>query len=110
MIAKNTTIPTKQQQTYSTAADNQTAVTIKVYQGERPIAAQNRLLGNFDLTDIPAAARGIPHCRRADATVVIAGLLGPYGAASPYSFVQALPVFTQSLRMLWVTRHSLVLA
>ncbi|MCF6227639.1 MAG: molecular chaperone DnaK, partial [Planctomycetes bacterium] len=60
LIAKNTTIPTKQQQTYSTAADNQTAVTIKVYQGERPIAAQNRLLGNFDLTDIPAAARGVP--------------------------------------------------
>ncbi|MEE9311987.1 MAG: molecular chaperone DnaK [Planctomycetota bacterium] len=60
LIPKNTTIPTKKNQTYSTAADNQTAVTIKVYQGERPIAAQNRLLGNFDLTDIPAAARGVP--------------------------------------------------
>lgn len=60
LIPKNTTIPTKKNQTYSTAVDNQPAVTIKVYQGERPIAAQNRLLGNFDLSDIPAAPRGVP--------------------------------------------------
>ncbi|MHC4841806.1 MAG: molecular chaperone DnaK [Planctomycetota bacterium] len=60
LIAKNTTIPTKKDQTYSTAADNQTAVTIKVFQGERPIASQNRLLGTFDLTGIPAAPRGVP--------------------------------------------------
>ncbi|MBL8640486.1 MAG: Hsp70 family protein, partial [Alphaproteobacteria bacterium] len=47
-------------QTYSTASDNQTAVTVQVYQGERPIAAQNRLLGRFDLTGIPPAPRGVP--------------------------------------------------
>ncbi|MBZ0137344.1 MAG: molecular chaperone DnaK [Planctomycetes bacterium] len=60
LIAKNTTIPTSKTQTYSTAADNQTAVTIKVYQGERKIAASNRLLGSFDLTGIPPAPRGMP--------------------------------------------------
>ncbi len=60
LIPKNTTIPTDKTQTYSTASDNQTAVTVKVYQGERPIAAQNRLLGSFDLTGIPPAQRGVP--------------------------------------------------
>ena len=60
LIPKNTTIPTSKEQTYSTAADNQTAVTIKVYQGERKIAAANRLLGSFDLTGIPPAPRGMP--------------------------------------------------
>jgi molecular chaperone DnaK len=60
LIPKNTTIPTDKTQTYSTAADNQTAVTIKVYQGERKIAASNRLLGSFDLTGIPPAPRGMP--------------------------------------------------
>ncbi|MBX3474987.1 MAG: molecular chaperone DnaK [Planctomycetes bacterium] len=60
LIPKNTTIPTDKTQTYSTAADNQTAVTVKVYQGERPIAAQNRLLGSFDLTGLPPAPRGVP--------------------------------------------------
>ncbi len=60
LIPKNTTIPTDKTQVYSTAADNQTAVTIKVYQGERPIAAHNRLLGTFDLTGIPPAPRGVP--------------------------------------------------
>jgi molecular chaperone DnaK len=60
LIAKNTTIPTSKEQTYSTAADNQTAVTIKVYQGERKIASANRLLGSFDLTGIPPAPRGMP--------------------------------------------------
>ncbi len=60
LIPKNTTIPTSKTQTYSTAADNQTGVTIKVFQGERPIAAQNRLLGSFDLTGIPPAPRGMP--------------------------------------------------
>ncbi|MCC7509693.1 MAG: molecular chaperone DnaK [Planctomycetes bacterium] len=60
LIAKNTTIPTSKAQTYSTAADNQTGVTIKVFQGERPIAAQNRLLGSFDLMGIPPAPRGMP--------------------------------------------------
>ncbi|MCC6465618.1 MAG: molecular chaperone DnaK [Planctomycetes bacterium] len=60
LIPKNTTIPASKSQTYSTAADNQTAVTIKVFQGERPIAAQNRLLGSFDLSGIPPAPRGTP--------------------------------------------------
>lgn len=60
MIAKNTTIPTKHAQTFSTAEDNQPAVTIKVYQGERDIAAGNKLLGEFNLEGIAPAARGLP--------------------------------------------------
>ena len=60
LIDRNTTIPTKKGQTFSTAEDGQTAVTIKVFQGEREMAADNKLLGNFDLTGIPAAPRGVP--------------------------------------------------
>ncbi|MBS9780481.1 MAG: molecular chaperone DnaK, partial [Moraxellaceae bacterium] len=60
IIEKNTMIPTKKSQIFSTAADNQPAVTIQVYQGERKMAKQNKLLGQFDLTDIPPAPRGIP--------------------------------------------------
>ena len=60
IIEKNTMIPTKKSQVFSTAADNQPAVSIQVYQGERKIATQNKLLGNFDLTDIPPAPRGVP--------------------------------------------------
>ncbi|QEK38956.1 molecular chaperone DnaK [Candidatus Nesciobacter abundans] len=60
LIEKNTTIPTKKSQTFSTAEDNQTSVTIMVYQGEREIAQHNKLLGQFNLTGISAAPRGIP--------------------------------------------------
>ena len=60
VIEKNTMIPTKKSQVFSTAEDNQPAVTIQVYQGERKIANQNKLLGRFDLTDIPPAPRGLP--------------------------------------------------
>ncbi len=60
LIEKNTTIPTKKSQIFSTAADNQTAVTIRVHQGEREMAANNKLLGQFDLVGIPIAARGVP--------------------------------------------------
>ncbi|MDM7954913.1 molecular chaperone DnaK [Blastomonas sp.] len=60
MIDRNTTIPTKKSQTYSTADDNQQAVTIRVFQGEREMAADNKMLGQFDLVGIPAAPRGVP--------------------------------------------------
>ncbi|ODP39448.1 molecular chaperone DnaK [Sphingomonas turrisvirgatae] len=60
MIDRNTTIPTKKSQVYSTADDNQQAVTIRVFQGEREMAADNKLLGQFDLVGIPPAPRGVP--------------------------------------------------
>lgn len=60
LVPKNTTIPAEKKETFTTAEDNQTAVTIMVYQGERPMAADNRFLGKFDLTDIPPARMGVP--------------------------------------------------
>merc|ERR1712213_143702 len=60
IIPRNTVIPTKKQQIFSTASDNQNTVTIKVFEGERPMSKDNHLLGKFDLTGIPPAARGVP--------------------------------------------------
>ncbi|MGH6942592.1 MAG: Hsp70 family protein, partial [Geminicoccaceae bacterium] len=60
LIDRNTTIPTKKSQVFSTAEDSQNAVTIRVFQGEREIAAQNKLLGQFDLVGLPPAPRGVP--------------------------------------------------
>src|SRR6187455_3764823 len=60
IIDRNTTIPTKKSQVFSTAEDNQNAVTIRVFQGEREMAADNKMLGQFDLMGIPPAPRGVP--------------------------------------------------
>jgi molecular chaperone DnaK len=60
LVERNTTIPTAKKQTFSTAADNQTAVTVKVFQGERRMASDNRLLGEFNLEGLPPAPRGLP--------------------------------------------------
>ena len=60
LVERNTTVPTERKQVFSTAADSQTAVTVSVFQGERPMAKDNRLLGQFNLEGIPAAPRGTP--------------------------------------------------
>ena len=60
LISRNTTIPTKKSQVFSTAADGQTAIEVKIYQGERELVRDNKLLGNFNLVGIPPAPKGVP--------------------------------------------------
>ena len=60
LIARNTTIPSKKSQTFSTAAEGQTAIEVKIYQGERELVRDNKLLGNFNLVGIPPAPKGVP--------------------------------------------------
>ena len=60
LISRNTTIPTKKSQVFSTAADAQTAIEVKIYQGERELVRDNKLLGNFNLVGIPPAPKGVP--------------------------------------------------
>lgn len=60
MIHKDAPVPVKKSQVYSTATDNQATVTIRVFQGEHKVVAKNNLLGQFDVSDIPAASRGVP--------------------------------------------------
>jgi Hsp70 protein len=60
LISRNTTIPTKKPQVFSTAADGQTAIEVKIYQGEREVVRDNKLLGNFNLVGIPPAPKGVP--------------------------------------------------
>lgn len=60
LISRNTTIPTKKTQTFSTAADGQTAIEVKIYQGERELVKDNKMLGNFNLVGIPPAPKGVP--------------------------------------------------
>ena len=63
MIPRNTTIPHSKSEVFSTAADNQTAVDVYVFQGERQMARDNKMIGNFRLTDIPPAPRGVPRSK-----------------------------------------------
>ena len=60
LISRNTTIPTKKSQVFSTAADGQTAIEVKIFQGERELVRDNKLLGNFNLVGIPPAHKGVP--------------------------------------------------
>ena len=60
LIPRNTTIPTKKTQTFSTAADGQNAIEVKIYQGERELVRDNKMLGNFNLVGIPPAPKGVP--------------------------------------------------
>ena len=60
LINRNTTIPSKKSQVFSTAADGQTAIEVKIYQGERELVRDNKLLGNFNLVGIPPAPKGVP--------------------------------------------------
>jgi molecular chaperone DnaK len=74
LVERNTTIPTEKKEKFSTAADNQTAVTVRVFQGERPMAGDNRLLGQFNLEGIPPAPRGVPQievCFNIDANGIL---------------------------------------
>ena len=74
-ISRNTTIPTKKSQIFSTAADGQTATEVKIFQGERELVRDNKLLGNFNLVGIPPAPKGVPQIRSTLTLVRLLALL-----------------------------------
>lgn len=81
LISRNTTIPTKKSQVFSTAADGQTAIEVKIFQGERELVRDNKLLGNFNLVGIPPAPKGVPQIEITfdiDAGVFISGIFSGF--------------------------------
>ena len=83
LVERNTTIPTEKKETFTTAEDNQTAVTIKVYQGERPMASDNRLLGEFNLEGIPPRGWGRPRSRWRSISTPTASSMSPLATRGP---------------------------
>ena len=87
LISRNTTIPTKKSQVFSTAADGQTAIEVKIYQGEHELVRDNKLLGNFNLVGIPPAPKGVPQLRLPSILMLVStNASPPYVLSRPYSF------------------------
>ena len=85
LISRNTTIPTKKSQVFSTAADGQTAIEVKIFQGERELVRDNKLLGNFNLVGIPPAPKGVPQIEITfDIDAGMSASSGAHGAITHY--------------------------